>query len=261
MGCLFFAIFCRIFGMSSRKSRHVQHVYCRLTLEWARYACALGEARRPGDVKQMKFKILPMAVALLLGATMATTASACQRTIVSGSSAELPLDGTYNPTRLDQAILAEVNFQRCLIKRRPLQLQAELRQPARAHSDWMARNQRLSHKSAVSGRRTLSDRVRASGVRYRYAAENLAYLPLYDLSSRFRVVSKSQCQFVSASGRRLGRHTYQSLAVRVVEMWMNSPGHRRNLLSQRTTHLSTAAAYQPRSGFCGDIYVTQIFVG
>ena len=162
---------------------------------------------------------------------------------------------------MDRAIRAEANYQRCLKNRGPLQPLSLLRDPAQTHSYWMARAETLSHSSSIAGRRTLQERISSTGLPVRSAAENLAQVPLYDLTPRFRVVDAASCRFASPSGRYLGRHSYESFARKVVDLWMKSPGHRRNLLSRSTSYMAAAAVLDPQARHCGDIYVTQIFAG
>ncbi|MBT8455074.1 MAG: hypothetical protein KJO15_03130, partial [Alphaproteobacteria bacterium] len=55
-------------------------------------------------------------------------------------------------------------------------------------------------------------------------------------------------------------HSYATLAREVVTMWIDSPGHRRNILDRNVTAMSTGAAVS-QSRACGDVWLTQIFVG
>lgn len=201
---------------------------------------------------------------LALGLTIAFGSAAyagCARLVVSGADQTMPAKGALNQGLLERALLAEVNYRRCRIGRDALSPISKLREPARNHSAWMAGAMRLSHRSSVAGRATPADRVRSAGLRPRAYAENLAQIPLYNLTPRFRVVDQARCRFVTPGGRRVGLHSYASFAYKVVALWMESPGHRRNLVSRKTTHLASAAVVNPRSNYCGDIFVTQIFVG
>lgn len=173
----------------------------------------------------------------------------------------MPVSGKIDQDLLDRAILAEANFHRCQNDLQNLKPLSVLRDPAKDHSDWMAKRQKLSHKSTVRGRRTLRDRVGSTGLATRAAAENLALLPLFDLTPRFRIVDSKGCLFTSPDGTRLTPHSYESFAEKVVAMWMDSPGHRRNLLSRSTSHMAAAASVRSERKSCGTVYVTQLFVG
>lgn len=83
-----------------------------------------------------------------------------------------------------------------------------LMRAAQAHATFMARNGIMGHIG--SGGSTMSQRIKASGYRACFAAENVAY--------------------------------GQSTADEVVVAWMNSPGHRRNMLDRRATQAAVASA-------------------
>lgn len=164
--------------------------------------------------------------------------------------------------RLSRAILDEANLVRCRAGRAPLSPAAEtLVRVARDHSAWMAGTGRMSHTGGRETGRTLTDRVRRAGLRPRTYAENLAFLPRYRFGgTRFRVANRAACRFLSLDGQRIGQHSYRSLARAVVAMWMQSPGHRKNLLSRDQHRMSAAASLSPE-GHCGRFYVTQILTG
>lgn len=203
----------------------------------------------------------PILATVLLVLTASAAAAGCSRHVVAGSAAYLPVQGGFNEALLDRSILAEANYQRCLKNRPPLRPLSQLRLPAERHSNWMARSDTLSHTSAIAGRATLRDRINSTGLPVRSAAENIAQVPLFDLTPRFRVVDAGRCRFAAPDGRNLGPHSYSSLARKVVDLWMHSPGHRRNLLSRSTNYMAAAASLSPDSQFCGEIYITQIFAG
>lgn len=176
-------------------------------------------------------------------------------------------DARISRTHIDQemlqrAILAEVNYVRCTHGRRPLALETEsLTRVALGHSAWMAGAGMMSHTGGKQTGRTLTDRVHRAGLRPRTYAENLAFLPRYRFGgSKFKVADRAACSFLSLDGQPIGQHTYRSLARRVVQMWMESPGHRRNLLDPSQRRMSAAASLSAE-GYCGRFYVTQIFTG
>jgi uncharacterized protein YkwD len=197
-------------------------------------------------------------IALLISVS-ATPALACTRP--TGSNAAISasrIDQGY----LSQAILGEVNYQRCRAGRAPLSLAPQpLTRVAEGHSAWMAGTGRMSHTGGRASGRTLSDRARRSGLTVRTFAENLAFLPRYRFGGRpFRVSDRHKCQFRTLNGREVAPHTYGSLAREVVVMWMQSPGHRRTLLSPKLRRMSAAASLS-QEGYCGRYYVTQMFIG
>lgn len=204
-------------------------------------------------------KFFPTLCAIFVA--FASMAESCTRAAVSGENRALPTSGKFNSVVLDQAILAESNFRRCKAGLRPMQSVNQLRNPSAKHSDWMARKNRLSHTSTQRGLKTLRDRVNAAGISVRTGAENLASLPLFALTSRYQVVNRAKCKFASPSGQTIGPHSYRSFASSVVTQWMNSPGHRKNILSPGLSGMGSAAALRSDRKTCGMVFVTQMFVG
>ena len=87
----------------------------------------------------------------------------------------------------------------------------------------------FSHTSPTAGRRSPSDRVNQAGVNPMFVAENL----------------------FQASG-----YPADQMAKLAVDSWMQSPGHHRNLLDSRATHIGIAVVTQN-----GNTVATQVFGG
>lgn len=204
----------------------------------------------------MVLRLLRLALFLTV---CASPALAC--TVPTGPDSRIHKSG-IDQRMLSRAILAEVNYQRCRVSLPPLSHAPEdLIRVAHGHSAWMAEAGRMSHQGGRETGRTLTDRVRRAGLRPSTYAENLAYLPRYRFGDeRFQVADRSSCHFLSLEGDVIHQHSYRSLARTVVAMWMESPGHRRNLLSRNQREMSAAASLSP-DAYCGRFYVTQIFTG
>lgn len=101
----------------------------------------------------------------------------------------------------------------------PLRLDDALTRAAQGHAANMARQGQMSHE--LDGH-NVSDRVSAAGFRWRYVAENIA------------------------EGQRTPEEVMQS--------WMESTGHRRNILSKRADFIGVGVA---RSG--RQLYWCQVF--
>ncbi|MDD9978111.1 MAG: CAP domain-containing protein, partial [Boseongicola sp.] len=102
-------------------------------------------------------------------------ADACNRD-VSAKAAQtvVPAKG-INQALLEEAIRVEVNFHRCRAGLSKVSLAGQkLTKQATVHSSWMAKSQKLSHKSSVSGSKTLKQRVKKAGVAFRTGSENIA---------------------------------------------------------------------------------------
>lgn len=129
--------------------------------------------------------------------------------------------------RLVDRVVELTNAERARQGVEPLGSERRLERVAGDHSSEMAALDYFSHESPTPGHRTPFDRLRRAGVAYTHAGENIAYYQGY--SSR-------------------------NLAPRVVADWMNSPGHRANILDPHYECIGVGVATE------GDrIYVTQVF--
>jgi uncharacterized protein YkwD len=108
----------------------------------------------------------------------------------------------------------------------PLEWEAELCRLARAHSEDMARRAFFDHETPEGLRP--KERARAFGVyRFRVIAENIAY-----------------------------NKGYEDPAALAVDRWLNSSGHRANILSNRFQY-SAIGSYVSSDG---SVYLTQVFI-
>lgn len=125
-------------------------------------------------------------------------------------------------------VLEEVNRTRLANGRNRLVEDPALTRAAREHSEELAIRRTLDHTSTDPSRRTMTMRIEAVGVTWYRAAENLA----------------------NTSG------STSDLPSRTVKLWLNSEGHRRNLLEPAFTHTGVGVAIDER----GIWYITQLYV-
>lgn len=125
-------------------------------------------------------------------------------------------------------VIAEINRIRRSNGLDALVEDAALNHAAREHSKEMASRARLDHESNDPALRTLTMRIEAAGGTWMQAAENLA-------------------QVFGASS---------SVPDRTATMWLESDGHRRNMLSPQYTHTGAGVATDSR----GYWYITQLYV-
>lgn len=207
----------------------------------------------------MRITAIVAGAAFLLA--LPTAADACSRLVSKKAAQTIVPTGRINQNLLDDAIRAEVNYHRC---RAGLPKVADagngLAKQAKRHSQWMAKSQQLTHRSTVPGAATLKQRVKASGLKFRTGSENIGMVHRYQIDNR-RFKIKGQCQFASYEGQPLPAHSYASLARHAVSLWMNSPGHRKNILDRRVKRVSTAVAFDPNAQYCGRFWLTQNFIG
>ncbi len=123
-------------------------------------------------------------------------------------------------------------------KKTPLKGHRALIRAARAHSRWMARNSAMSH-TGDGGSRPV-DRARRAGYPSYFVGENI--WQSYGRSGR-----TWKSNFRWRSDWQLGKAAVIS--------WMNSPGHKANLLDSQYTHIGVGVAGNKRNR----IYLTQKF--
>ncbi len=128
---------------------------------------------------------------------------------------------------LEERLLQLTNDERAGHGVSAVRASAVLAQAARHHAEEMVRLRYVSHVSPTPGRRDVVDRVALVGGTMRAVGENLAAVPAGGLD----------------------------LPERVIEGWMQSPGHRQNLLAERWTHVGFGAQEAPD----GRLVVVQLF--
>ena len=141
----------------------------------------------------------------------------------SQTSATPTQSETQNIGGYQAEVLQLVNEQRANYGLSALTYSTQLEAVAYAHSKDMALNNYFSHTN-LSGQSPF-DRMRAAGISYRSAAENIA----------------------------AGQKTPQE----VVNAWMNSSGHRANILNSSVTKMGVGIY----SGGSYGVYWTQLFIG
>jgi uncharacterized protein YkwD len=119
----------------------------------------------------------------------------------------------------------------------------ELDQAADEQASYMALLMRAGHNSLIPSRRTVVDRVRNTGIYGSRIAENVLMESAYGPNSPAK-----------------GAPTYQSLAAFLVGCWMNSPGHRANLLDPGFTYLGCGARISHGVRDEEIVFASQVFV-
>jgi len=210
----------------------------------------------------MKRLLSVAAVATVALAASSASADACARKSISGASKMIQPERGINQSLLERAILIEVNYERCRAGLRPLRAESRLRTAAKGHSEWMAKSRTLSHKSTLAGRSTLRTRLKRTGIKLRTGSENIGMVHRFQVDKgMFKIHDRASCQFATNSGQPIPAHSYQSLARNIVALWMNSSGHRKNIMDSRVSMMGSAAALDPRAEYCGTYYITQNFAG
>lgn len=129
----------------------------------------------------------------------------------------------YAPSKAELRVVELVNIEREKAGLKPLVADPLVGKGARAKSQDMVDNRYFGHTSPTYG--SPFDMMKAFGIRYRNAGENIA------------------------SGQRTPEA--------VVKAWMNSPGHRANILSPKYGKIGVGYAYTSRGNY--NHYWTQWF--
>ena len=127
-----------------------------------------------------------------------------------------------------RAVVQRANAVRAELKLAALREVPELTAAAQDYAAELAKRQRLDHNSPRPGRQTMTQRIEAAGGQWQRAAENLA-------STSDNMVDVPRV---------------------VIELWLTSAGHRRNLLEPSYTTTGVGVARDPR----GFWYVVQLYV-
>ncbi len=140
--------------------------------------------------------------------------------IYVGQQVNIPAQSNYRT--MEQEIVKLVNQERAKQGIAPLTENWETSRVARTKSQDMINNNYFSHNSPVYG--TPFNMLNKYGIKYSQAAENIAY----------------------------GKKTAQE----VVNSWMNSSGHRANILNPNYNQIGVGVA---KKGTNGPLYFTQMF--
>ncbi|MDG1238624.1 MAG: CAP domain-containing protein [Flavobacteriales bacterium] len=119
---------------------------------------------------------------------------------------------------LNAAIFYLTNKQRVKYKRKPFIYSASLEKAAQEHSQDMVKYNFYSHTSKVKGKKTMSNRLNLVGISNAYMAENINNFPTLN-------------------------PTYFNVAKGLVDGWMNSKGHKANILNKEYVYLGCGTFY------------------
>lgn len=163
--------------------------------------------------------------------------------------------------RLARAIFAESNRVRVRLGLPVFRADARLDSAAETQARIGHVQRPVRHTLPFPSVATPLDRVKATGLKPRFVAENIALFSVFDAPSGaqlYRLKGEMQMRD-SATGRPLRRHTYASFATAIVEAWMNSPAHRSNLVDARLEMLGCAVHGVPGSDGTEMVFAVQVF--
>ena len=133
---------------------------------------------------------------------------------------------------LNEAIFLATNEARKSESQPEVARNKKLGQAASRYAKRQANGNFLAHIDPTGGPKTPDDRVRVFKGKNPYVSENLATTAGYPIASGEPVYVDSANRLSrEPDGPKIARHSYRSFARDVVQQWLNSPGHRKNLLS------------------------------
>jgi uncharacterized protein YkwD len=166
---------------------------------------------------------------------------------------------------LSAAVLHETNRRRVSQGLPAVKHHAKATEAAQIQSQIMKKRGSISHENPENPKYgTLIKRVRSVGVNPGFAAENVAtaFGLRYDSGRAFykREERGKSIFSYSPQGPPLPPHTYESFARALVEAWMNSPGHRKNILHESAEYLGASCVVSLARSEMPIFYCTQVFL-
>lgn len=170
-------------------------------------------------------KVVGEVGSLIAGLNSTMSPSEPQPTVSKPPNTQSDNKGGLNQSRLEYAIHEQINEVRDRRGLTRLRFDTALRAPARYHSQDMAANDYFAHESPSGG--TVQDRydrfnyecrVSMGGLRYATGGENIA-------RTWYR-------ESVRTDNGTVYYDSIDGLAEGIVRQWMNSPGHRKNILRE-----------------------------
>lgn len=159
------------------------------------------------------------------------------------SEAQQPVDpDDPDYSLLAQAIFFETNSRRLEHGLEPLEHLTALDRAACVHARAMVEEEFFAHRNPNDPRlATPADRVRAQDLEIGFVAENIGEVFALQYQSGETVYPREEAGRTVFSrepgGEPLDRRSYLEIAEALVDGWMSSPGHRRNILAEEAHYL------------------------
>lgn len=165
---------------------------------------------------------------------------------------------------LDMAVFHETNRQREQHRLPPLVFDPRIRELAQLQSRAMAEQAFVGHENPAEPRkRTMSDRVQLMSLNPSFVAENVAsaFGRQYKSGRKFYIREENGQKIYSYTprGPNIPMHTYISFAEALVDSWMHSPGHRKNILHASPKYLGCSCEPAKKQDELFTFYCTQNF--
>jgi uncharacterized protein YkwD len=166
----------------------------------------------------------------------------------------------FNQSLLEAALFHAGNEARESKGKKALNWSPILSKSARHQSGLMAKSRKLSHTwRRPSNSRKLIDRIKLFNGNFKVSGENIAQFYLLDIPEDEEYYFQENA-FYNSKKQKLTNKTYAKLAKECMQAWMNSRGHRENLLYP-FQEIGTGVSFWVKSkkGLNFDIYLSQNF--
>lgn len=154
---------------------------------------------------------------------------------------------------LQAAIFFVTNEERKKAKLKPFEFQSIIENVASGHAQDMVKYGFYSHTSKIRIKRTVLDRFHLEGLNPKFYGENICstYGLQYQTGRKVNPPYPSGEFTYAFTSRRevIPPHTYLSFAKSVVKLWMESPGHRQNILNPNFKSLGCGARVYREKNF------------
>ena len=184
---------------------------------------------------------------------------------LSASKGNQPLvQQGFDPHVLAKLICEETNLARRRHGKKALPLTRALSRGARLHSLRMRELGFFAHENFTEPSfRTPNDRVKAVGGKGPNVSENIVYLSILKTEKNnmelFVIDAEKLLFSFTDGGQPIPKHSYRTFAKAAVQAWLDSPGHRVNLLHSEAVQVGCGVSFESKEGMIPMLYAGQLF--
>lgn len=186
--------------------------------------------------------------------------------VLAGAAGAAELNDVIRPEAFDEArmsgaIFAETNRVRAQLGLKAFGAEPKLDDAAETQALIGSVFRPPSHTNPFPLIATPLDRVKFAGLNPEVVAENIAQLAIYVLPNGATIYYMKQDRTLrdTHTGQPVQTHTYASFARTVVDAWMNSPGHRENIVNAKLRFLGCAAKISHSQDGIAMVFAVQAF--
>jgi len=152
--------------------------------------------------------------------------------IFSNTTRDIGSEPELNLKLVSKWILFYTNIERVRNNLAPLQYDADLEKAAFWQAEYCSRIQKLDHTSQVNGMNTIKDRIEHFNQGCGVCGENLTVkFAMNSEGVRFYIKNDAVGTYYDFGNYTVKWRNEQEMGYSMLESWMNSPGHRKNILN------------------------------